>query len=396
MRFDEQITVDAIRIRELVLPFRIPFRISQGVMPARRSLIVELESDGVVGYGESAPGDEPFYSEETVGTVRTAYEELFLPRLVGQEFASIEAFDAELRRGVRGNPFARAGLENAYWDLICRRNNTSLVDLIGDRITRLGLPLEHSVARTEISSGVSIGIPEDRKLTTLEHWISDYLDEGYRRVKIKICPGWDVAACDVARRTVGAEFPLWTDANASFAFDQHLTTFRAMDEFGLLFHEQPLDHCDLVDHAHLAREIRTPICLDESLKNLQSGRQSLELGTSRIWNIKLQRLGGLCEALRIYQLAVEHGAQLWGGTMPESGIGSQFILALAAFPAFTYPADVEASDRWYESGYDPIEISMSADGNIAVPRAAGIAELMDQDRYQQFSTVILDMAKPRA
>lgn len=389
MGINETFRIDAIRVRELVLPFRIPFRISQGVMPARRSLIVELESDGVVGYGESAPGEEPFYSEETVGTVRTIYEELFLPRLVGKEFSSVDAFDDELRRGVRGNPFARCGLENAYWDLVCRRNSVSLTDLIATRLTSLGIPAEQCVPAPHISSGVSIGIPDDRQLSTLQQWISDYLDEGYRRVKIKICPGWDVDACRTARETVGPDFPLWTDANASFTLDRHLDVFRAMDDFGLLFHEQPLDHCDLVDHAQLAREIRTPICLDESLKNVRAGRQSLELESSRIWNIKLQRIGGLCEALKIYRLAVEQGAELWGGTMPESGIGSQVILALAAFPAFTYAADVEASNRWYKPGYDPVEIGMSPAGTIEVPQNAGIAEIMDWERYTEFSQQIL-------
>lgn len=391
MGIDEKFRIDAVRVRELVLPFRIPFRISQGVMPARRSLIVELESDGVVGYGESAPGAEPFYSEETVGTVRTIYEELFLPRLIGKEFATVEAFDDELRRGVRGNPFARCGLENAYWDLVCRRNGVSLTELIAGRLQKRGVPADQCVPRPHISSGVSIGIPDDRELSTLQRWISEYLDEGYQRVKIKISPGWDVEACRTARETVGADFPLWTDANASFVLDQHLDVFRAMDEFGLLFHEQPLEHCDLLDHAQLAKEIRTPVCLDESLKNARAGRQSLELGTSRIWNIKLQRIGGLCEALKIYQLAVEQSAELWGGTMPESGIGSQAILALAAFPAFTYAADVEASNRWYQPGYDPVEISMSAEGTIEVSGNAGIAEIMDADRYERFSSEVLNV-----
>lgn len=128
-----------------------------------------------------------------------------------------------------------------------------------------------------------------------------------------------------------------------------------MDDFGLLFHEQPLDHRDLLDHAQLARQIRTPICLDESLTDARQGRHAIEAGASRIWNIKIQRVGGLLEALKIYQLAAEKGVRLWGGTMPESGIGSQVILALAAFPAFVYPADVEASDRWYRPGCAPMK-----------------------------------------
>lgn len=386
---DESVKIDAIRIRELVIPFKIPFRISQGVMPSRRSLIVEIESDGVVGYGESAPGEEPFYSEETVGTVRTICDELLLPRLAGKEFTSIEDFDTELRRGVRGNPFARSGLENAYWDLVSRRSGISLVGLIADKLKQSGLPTEHTVPRKQIESGVSIGIPEDRNQSTLRSWIEGFLAEGYRRVKIKICPGWDIGACRTARHTVGDDFPLWTDANSSFELEQHLDVYHAMDDFGLLFHEQPLEHCDLIDHAELAKQIRTPLCLDESLNDARTGRQAIQLGAAKIWNIKIQRIGGLSEALRIYKLAAENEVQLWGGTMPESGIGSQAILALAAFPAFTFPADVEASDRWYKPGYDPIEIVMDPSGTIDVPRFAGIAEVLDHDRYKQHSREIL-------
>ena len=388
MAFDEQVKIDAIRVRELKLPFRIPFRISQGLMPERRSLIVEMESDGVVGYGESAPGEEPFYSEETIGTVRTLYKELFLPRLVGKSFASVEEFDAELRRGVRGNPFARAGLENAYWEVVCRKNQISLVEAIAERMRSMDLPEEHFQAAERISSGVSIGIPEDRQTGTLARWIEEYLAEGYRRVKIKICPGWDVEACRCAREAVGESFPLWTDANASFELTEHRETFRAMDDFGLLFHEQPLHYADLLDHAALAKEIETPVCLDESLKDARRGRQAIESGAAKIWNIKVQRVGGLTEALRIYQVAVENGVQLWGGTMPESGIGSQVILALAAFPAFVFAADVEASNRWYKPGYDPVEIAMRGDGTIEVPRFAGIGEVMDFERYERFSVGI--------
>jgi len=389
MGLNENVRIDAIRVRELKLPFRVPFRISQGLMPMRRSLIVEIESDGVVGYGESAPGEEPFYSEETVGTVRTLYDELFLPRLVGRSFSSIDDFDAELRLGVRGNPFARTGMENAYWDVVCQQSGISLTEAIADRMRSMGLPKEHAEPSGQIPSGVSIGIPEDRQTSTLACSIEEYLAEGYRRVKIKICPGWDVEACRAAREATGEDFPLWTDANASFRLDEHIDIFRAMDDFGLLFHEQPLHYTDLLEHARLAKTIRTPLCLDESLKDARCGRQAIETGASKIWNIKVQRIGGLCEALRIYELAVRNNIALWGGTMPESGIGSQVILALAAFPAFTYPADVESSSRWYKPGYDPVEITMATDGTIATPQFAGVAEVLDFDRYEKFSCEVL-------
>ena len=385
---NEAFRLDSITVRELCLPFRIPFRISNGVLTVRRSLIVELASEGIVGYGESAPCEEPFYSEETLGSALSLYRKLYLPRLVGRSFSSIEEFDRELRRGVRGNPFARAGMENAYWDLCCRQSEIPLTEAIADRLRRLELPEEHHRPRETLPSGVAIGIPDDGKTSTLESWIAGYLDEGYRRVKIKIRPGWDVEACRAARRATGDDFPLWTDANASFAIDRHLDVMRDMDEFGLLFHEQPLHHRDLLDHARLAKEIRTPLCLDESLTSVRTGRQALTLGASRIWNIKVQRVGGLSEAIAIYRLAVENDVELWGGTMPESGLGSQAILALAAFPQFVYPTDVEASSRWYGPGLDPVEVTVSQDGHISVPRARGVREVLDPERYEKFTRVV--------
>ena len=393
---DERVRIDSLTIRELRLPFRTPFHVSTGVLEMRRSLIVEIREGDVTGYGESAPCEEPFYSAETVGTVRTIYEELYLPRLAGREFASIRDFDAELRRGVRGNHFARAGLENAYWDVCCRRGGISLPEAIARQMTRLELPAEHLRPRERVPSGVAVGIPPDEKTSTLEEWIGGYLEEGYRRVKIKTRPGWDVEACRAARRAAGDDFPLWTDANSSFDLDEHLDVFRRMDDLGLLFHEQPLHHRDLLDHSRLAREIRTPLCLDESLISARSGRQALALESSRIWNIKVQRVGGLTEALEIYRLAAREGVELWGGTMPESGLGAQAILALAAFPQFVYPTDVEASTRWYEPGQDPVEVSMSADGWIATPTARGIEEVLDRERYERFTTVTARAGPPGA
>ena len=385
----ERVKIDAIRVRELRLPLRTPFRISGGVLLERRSWIVEIDSDGVVGYGESAPNDEPFYSEETLGTARTLFEELYLPRLIGREFESIDAFDEELRRGVRGNPFARVGLENAYWDLCCRRSGVSLVEAINRRLESLGVDAAARTPAPSIDSGVAVGIPEDGRLDTLRRRVDEYLEEGYRRVKIKIRPDWSTEACRVVRRAAGDGFPFWTDANAAFEIGRDIDTLRGMDEFGLLFHEQPLHHRDLVDHARLAKEIDTPICLDESLTSTRTGRAALELDASRIWNIKVQRVGGLCEATRIYKLAVDNGVKLWGGTMPESGIGAQPIIALAAFTAFVFPADVEPSDRWYEPGHDPVEIEMGRDGKIAVPDSAGVGDRILPDRYERFTRPVL-------
>ncbi|MBI1784329.1 o-succinylbenzoate synthase, partial [Candidatus Sumerlaeota bacterium] len=179
------------------------------------------------------------------------------------------------------------------------------------------------------------------------------------------------------------------DANAAYDLEKHADALKRLDEFNLAFIEQPLHHDDILDHARLGRMIKTPVCLDESLKSARVARQVLECGASRIWNIKVQRVGGLLEAIRIYALAVKHGVALWGGTMPESGIGGQAILALASFPGFVYPADIEPSARWYEPGLDPLDIQMNSEGWITVPNSHGVAPLLDYEKYRHAGRVII-------
>jgi len=253
---------------------------------------------------------------------------------------------------------------------------------------RLGVAAEHRAPAGRVASGVAIGIPEDGKIETLRKWVEEYRAEGYQRVKIKIRPGWDEAACRVSREALGAEFMLWPDANSSYDLRKHLAALKKLDAFNLAFIEQPLHHDDLLDHAALGRQIATPVCLDESLKSARVARQALDCGASRIWNIKVQRVGGLLEAIKIYAIAAANGVKLWGGTMPESGIGAQAILALAQFPLFVYPADIEPSTRWYEVGVDPLEIAMSSDGWIGVPDCCGVGELINRERYSHARSIV--------
>lgn len=384
----DPIKIDRVAIYEIDLPLRVPFQISGGVMRSRRSIVVQLHSGDHIGYGESAPFQFPFYASETIGSVLALYRDLLVERVQGQTFESIETFDATLRAGVRGNAFARCGFENAFWDLIACKTGHSLTDLIADKLADLGAPDHERTPADHIDSGVAIGIPESEDLGEFRDWVTEYQAEGYRRVKLKIRPGWDAEPCRVAREVLGDDFPLWPDANAAYQLPEHEKTLAALDEFNLTFIEQPLHHDDLLDHARLAQSINTPICLDESLKDARVARQAIELKASRIWNIKLQRMGGLLEALRVYAVAAEHNVALWGGTMPESGIGAQPILALAAFPRFKYPADVEPSNRWYEPHTDPLEITMTPTGQIAVPKVAGTTNLLNHDLFKATRTSI--------
>jgi O-succinylbenzoate synthase len=368
---------------ELALPLVEPFVISGGTMAERRSLVVVLHDDaGNAGYGESPPFQLPFYSEETLASARDLIERVLLPRLVGKELdpPAPEAVDALLRVGVRGNWFARAGIETAVWDLEAHRRNTGLAALLAER---LGVQ-----AAAAVDCGVALGIPPDRREGVLTKWVYEALQRGYRRVKIKVAPGWDVAAIAAAREGMaGATLPLTVDANGAYEWPRDEAALRALDEAGLLYIEQPLHPDELLGHARLAATLRTPLCLDETLRDSRAARQVMAMSGPKVWNIKVHRVGGLTEVCRIYRLAQEYGAQLWAGTMPESGIGSQAALGAAALPLFVYPSDLEPSSRWFGRNGDVIKLIMGSDGRMGVPQQS-CGRLLDPARFRLLTTPV--------
>jgi len=369
------VRIERAELYELTLPLVEPFIISGGAIAQRRSLVVVLHDDQArTGYGESPPFDLPFYSEETLDGARDLIRRVLLPRVEGRAFETPEDVDAALREHVRGNPFARAGVETAAWDLEAHARGTGLAQLVA---ARLGVEPAASVA-----CGVALGIPEDRRPDTLARRVAAAVARGYTRVKIKIAPGWDAVPVRAARDAMaGVDVPLTVDANGAYRWPEHERELRVLDEAGLLYFEQPLGPDELVGHARLARVLRTPICLDETLRSASLARQVAELEGPKIWNIKVHRVGGLAEVCRIYREATAYGAALWAGTMPESGIGSQAALAAAALPACVYPSDLEPSERWYGRNTDVIKLTMGKDGRMAVP-AQCVARLLDRGRFQ--------------
>ncbi len=374
-----------VELYELTLPLVEPFIISGGTMTERRSLVVVLhDSEGHTGYGESPPFELPFYSEETLGGARHLLEHVLIPRTVGQEVESPEAMDTVLRSGVRGNPFARAAVETACWDLEAHRRHLSLAALLGERLQATTAP--------SIPCGVALGIPPDRTPGTLQRWITDALRQGYRRVKIKVAPGWDTVPVRAAREAMaGVDLPLTVDANGSYEWPDHEASLRALDDAGLLYIEQPLPPDDLIGHAKLSQLLRTPVCVDETLRDARAGRYLLELGGPRVWNVKVHRVGGLSEVCRIVRVAQESGARLWAGTMPESGLGSQAALAAASLPGFVYPSDLEPSARWFGRNVDVIKLTMSPEGRMTVP-GVPISALLDAGRFRSSSRRLVDVA----
>ena len=377
-------SIERVELYELTLPLLEPFIISGGTMTVRRSLVVVLQDDqGNRGYGESPPFELPFYSEETLAGARDLLEHVLIPRLIRSRTDNPEAVDTALRIGVRGNAFARAGVETAVWDLEAARRKTSLAALLGERA---GVQ-----PATTIACGVALGIPADRSTETLRRWIDEAIAQGYRRIKIKVAPGWDAAPVAAARDAMaGSGLPLTVDANGGYEWPEHESNLRRLDEAGLLYIEQPLPPDELVGHAHLADELKTPICLDETLKDARAARQIVELGGPRVWNIKVHRLGGLSEVGRVYAIAGDYGAEMWAGTMPESGIGAQAALAAASLPGFVYPSDLEPSTRWFGRNTDVVKLTMSDDGRMDVPTVS-ISAMLDNDLFQSASRLVVSL-----
>lgn len=354
-------------------------------MNLRRSLVVVLHDDeGHRGFGEAPPFELPFYSEEVLAGARHLLEHVLIPRILGRELEGFEEIDRLIRIGVRGNPFARSALDTAAWDLEAARRGIGIPALLAER-----MGTRHAA---ELPCGVALGIPQDRAIGTLSRWIEEAVDRGYRRVKIKVAPGWDAEPVAAARLALaGTELPLTVDANGGYEWPEHEPNLRALDDAELLYIEQPLHPDELLGHARLAKTLRTQVCLDETLRDARAARQVVETDGPLVWNVKVHRMGGLSETDRVVRIALKHRARLWAGTMPESGLGSQAAIAAAALPGFVYPSDLEPSARWFGPGNDVIQLEMTSSGMMRVPDRS-IAALLDEDRFRAAAKSVLNLA----
>jgi len=389
---DTSIEVAGCRLYEVALPLREPFRISGGTLRTRRSLIVELaDRTGAVGYGESAPFEAPFYSEETLATVQACIVQHLFPRMEGKSFTTLETAARALEQGVRGNRMARAGVETALWDLVCAKAGVPLRSLLAVAMERLGVRAPMRESRGYVESGVALGIPEGSGPERLAADAVAAIRAGYRRVKLKVMPGWDVApvrAVREAARGAGCEVPLWADGNGAYARESDMDALRALDREHLVMIEQPLPPEDVAGTLKLARELDTPVCIDESLSDDRAAQLFVEHRGPRIWNLKVQRVGGLWESLRIYRRAIEAGVRLWAGSMPETGVGLHAVLCVASFAGCVYPTDAEPSERWYAPGADLVEWRMDGEGKIGVKDVAGLAELGLRNTLERVGKVV--------
>lgn len=353
--------LDALELRLVRLPLLEPFEVSFGRLDTRLVFLVRLWAGGSAGWGECVAFEAPLFSYETVGTALHVLRDYLGPALLRRPVESLADLGARLA-AFRGHPMAKAGLELAFVDLVARLRGESVARLIGG-------------TRAAVEVGVSLGLQPT--VDALDERVNRFLDLGYRRIKLKIKPGSDVAVVAEIRRRHSA-IRLSVDANAAYTLaDADL--LRQLDAFGLLMIEQPLAHDDLHDHARLQQQVATALCLDESLTGYERARQALEIGACRIVNMKIGRVGGYGEALRIHELCLGRGVPLWCGGMLESGIGRAHNVALASLPGFSLPGDISASRRYFERDVVVPPVEVAADGTVAVPTLPGIGFEVDMD-----------------
>ena len=343
--------VDQITLREIGLSLREPFRISSGVMTARRILLLELrDASGTVAWSECVADELPNYSPETVDTAWLMIEKFVAPRVLGREFEHPGTVHSVLNTDFRGHNMAKAAVEMGMWGLAA---------------TIAGQPLGRFIGgtRATIATGISLGIQKDP--AALVDKARAALAAGYQKVKIKIEPGHDIQFVRAAREALGPDAHLMADANNAYSLADvdHLLQ---LDTLGLMMIEQPLAWDDVVRHADLQKRFQTPICLDESITGLEKAQDMVALGSGRIVNIKPGRVGGFTPSIAIHDFCQQSGVPVWCGGMLESGIGRAYNVALASLPNFTLPGDVSPSARYWAKDVVTPEWTMDH-GMVRVP-----------------------------
>ena len=359
--------IEKVTLRLMEMEMKAPFTTSFGTFKTREFILVEaVDADGTSGWGETVAFNVPFYSEETVKTNWHMLEDYLIPLILHKEIEHPDEVN-EIFAPIRKNNMAKAAIEGAIWDVYAKQNNMSLAEALGGK-------------RESIDVGISIGIQDT--VEELVEIVRGFVNEGYKRIKVKIKPDWDVEVM----RTLRSEFPdtaIMADANSAYSLNA-TALLKQLDEFDLMMIEQPLASDDIIDHAKLQKELSTPICLDESIHSLEDAKKAVELGSTKIINIKIGRVGGLTEAVKIHDYCQENNIPVWCGGMLESGIGRAHNVALTTLPNFTLPGDTASSSRYWEKDLIEPEV-VSVDGLIEVPKAKGIGYEVNLETVDQFT-----------
>jgi o-succinylbenzoate synthase len=367
----QSVSIKSIVLHRVRVPFLEAFRISNGVVAEKDSILIEARTEAnLVGWGECSPMSGSFYSATTPDKSWEALTRELIPQIL--QTKSVDLNDLHNRlRAMRGDAFAKAGIEGAFLELSARENGVALCDLLG-------------IKPRPVASGVAIGIFDT--IEELLQRVCLFVQHGYQRVKIKIQPGWDVEPVRAVRETF-PNVPLMVDANAAYSLAEKKVLLE-LDRFGLMMIEQPFAAEAIDESGALQSNLRTPLCADESAESLTSLKQIIDRKAARIINIKVQRVGGLWEALSMLQMARGAGLECWVGTMPELGIASAQGLHLAMHSDFAFPTDIEASTRWYTDDVIEPFIEIDRDGFIHVPKGVGSGFTVSREKVEKYTTAV--------
>lgn len=364
--------ITKIDMRKLVMRMKSPFTTSFGTVQDKEFFLFTVHDElGHEGWGESVAFSAPWYTEETIKTTEHINQDFLIPLLLGKTISHPDEV-YELFQPIRKNPMAKAGIEGAVWDAYAKRTKQSLAQALGGQAQ-------------QIEVGISVGLQKD--IPTLIRVVNAYIQEGYKRVKVKIKPSEDRHLLKALREHF-PNLPLMADANSAYSLED-IALLKSFDEFNLLMIEQPLAPDDLVDHATLQKEMKTPICLDESIVSLKSAKDAIALGSCRVINLKIGRVGGLSEAKRIHDYCAEREIPVWCGGMLEAGIGRAHNIAMTSLQNFVMPGDTASSSRYWEEDIIVPEV-VAKKGFIEVPTSVGIGfepneEVIDRYTVERWS-----------
>ncbi len=358
--------IKEIKLHQLLMTMKNPFTTSFGTQQKRFITIVEaIDEDGVSGFGECVSGEDPLYSEEFMDATLIALKKYFGPLVINKEISHPDEV-WEIYKPFKRNNMAKASIEGAVWDLYAKKKGITLAEAMGG-------------TKKEVDVGVSLGL-EDTNELLLER-IGEKVEEGYKRIKVKIKPGRDIEMIRSIRE-VYPDIPLMADANSAYTLDD-IDTLKALDEFNLMMIEQPLMAGDVIDHAKLQKQIKTPVCLDESIDSYESAAAAIELGSCEIINVKVGRVGGITQSIKIHDLAKKHNIPLWCGGMLEAGVGRLHNVAITTLSNFVLPGDTASSSRyWFEDIITPEVVAEN--GVVKVSDRPGIGAEVDFGKMEQY------------
>ncbi|WP_205520148.1 o-succinylbenzoate synthase [Virgibacillus doumboii] len=361
------IPIKQIKLRKLKMMLKSPFTTSFGTMQEKEFFVTEaIDGDGNHGFGESVAFTIPWYSEETVKTTHHVITDFLIP-LLKENILNHPDDVLELFKPIKRNNMAKSALEGAIWDLYAKQKNIPLAEVLGG-------------TKKQIDVGISLGIQPS--IDDLLQKVQENVKAGYKRIKIKIKPGWDYDVLAEVKKNF-PDIPVMADANSAYTL-KDISQLQKLDELDLLMIEQPLAHDDIVDHSKLQAAMNTPICLDESIHSLSDTQKAIQLQSCKIINIKIGRVGGLSEAKRIHDVCKQNGIDVWCGGMLESGIGRAHNIALTTLPQFVLPGDTAGSSRYWEKDIITPEV-VAENGVITVPGEPGIGYEIDNDALDTFT-----------